>query len=184
MIMEKLEKVELVREKCGVSYEDAKRALEETEFDVLDAIVLLEREGKAASQTARYATATEPEGTVSDEMKVAQTEYREQSKKSKAGEVWESFCAQVKSIIRGGLDMTFVAERNGERVVAIPLLFIVIGVLVWGFALWLMIIGLFFGFRYHIEGASTTFSFDVNDAMNKAADVAEDLKSDFTSKNE
>lgn len=181
--MEKLEKVELVREKCGVSYEEAKRALEACEFDVLDAIVMLEREGKAATQTASFATATESAGTISDEMARAQTEYHEQSKKSKFGEVWDSFCSQVKNLVRSGLDMTFIAERNGERVIAIPLLFIVIGILVWGAALWLMIIGLFFGFRYRIEGAGS-ITFDVNDAMDKAADVAEDLKNDFTKKNE
>lgn len=181
--MEKLEKVELVREKCGVTYEEAKRALEETDFDVLDAIVMLEREGKASSQTASYATTTEPAGALSEEMTRAQNEYHEQSKKTKFGELWASFCEQVKVIVRSGLDMTFIAERNGERVIAIPLLFVVIGILVWGAALWLMIIGLFFGFRYRIEGASP-LTIDVNEAMDKAADVADGLKNDFANKDE
>ena len=35
--MEKLEKVELIREKCGVSYEDAKAALDACGDDTLDA---------------------------------------------------------------------------------------------------------------------------------------------------
>ena len=181
--MEKLEKVELVREKCGVTYEEAKRALEETDFDVLDAIVLLEREGKASSQTASYATASEPSGALSEEMARAQNEYHEQSKKTKFGELWSSFCTQAKSVVRSGLDMTFVAERNNERVLAIPLLFVIIGILVWGASLWLLIIGLFFGFRYRIEGASP-LTIDVNEAMDKAADVADGIKSDFTNKDE
>ena len=41
--MENLEKVELIREKCGVSYEEAKNALEACDYDVLEAIIAIER---------------------------------------------------------------------------------------------------------------------------------------------
>ena len=74
--------------------------------------------------------------------------------------------------------MTFIAERHGERVVAVPLLLVIIGILAWGASIWLLIIGLFFNFRYRIEGASPV-TIDVNDAMNKAADAAENFKGDF-----
>ena len=40
--MDNLEKVEKLREKTGVSYEEAKAALEATNYDVLDAIIYLE----------------------------------------------------------------------------------------------------------------------------------------------
>ena len=43
MIMDKLEKVEKLREKTGVSYEDAKNALEACDYDLLDAIIYLEK---------------------------------------------------------------------------------------------------------------------------------------------
>ena len=177
--MEMLEKVELVREKTGVSYQDAKEALEACDYDVLDAIIWLESEGKAETKTASYETTFASSTTASPEMRQAQEEYREHSKRSKAGEVWSSFCNQAKKIIRAGLDMTFIAERNGERAISLPLLFVVIGVLAWGASIWLLIIGLFFGFRYRIEGASPV-TIDVNDAMDKVADAAENIKSDFT----
>ena len=44
--MDNLEKVEKLREKTGVSYEEAKAALEATNYDVLDAIIYLEKNGK------------------------------------------------------------------------------------------------------------------------------------------
>ena len=44
--MNEYEKVEKLREKANVSYEEAKAALEKCNWDLLDAIVLLEREGK------------------------------------------------------------------------------------------------------------------------------------------
>ena len=44
--MDKLEKIEKIIEKTGVSYAEAKNALEEAGEDLLDAIVLLESQGK------------------------------------------------------------------------------------------------------------------------------------------
>ena len=44
--MEMLEKVERLVEKANVSYEEAKAALDEANGDLLDAMVLLERQGK------------------------------------------------------------------------------------------------------------------------------------------
>ena len=41
-----LEKVEKLREKTGVSYEDAKEALEHSGGSLLDAIIYLEKQGK------------------------------------------------------------------------------------------------------------------------------------------
>lgn len=179
LIMEMLEKVELVREKTGVSYQDAKDALEACDFDVLDAIIWLENAGKADMRTASYETAdTSATQTASYEMQEAQEEYERTSKKTKFGEVWSSVCREAKKIFRASLDMTFVAERNGERVVAVPVLVVAIGALAWGATIWLLILGLFFGFRYRIEGAKAV-TIDVNDAMNKAADAAESIKDDF-----
>ena len=44
--MEMMEKVERLREKANVTYEEAKAVLEQTGGDLLDAMVLLERQGK------------------------------------------------------------------------------------------------------------------------------------------
>lgn len=177
--MEILEKVELVREKCGVSYEEARDALAACDNDVLDAIVKLEREGKAQAKTAAFATGSEPQGTVSAEMAQAQVEYQRSSKRSKVGEMWNTVRTQLHGLLRAGFDMTFVAERNGQPAITVPLIVMIIGVLAWGATLWLLILGLFFGFRYRIDGASAV-TFDVNDAMNKAADLADNIKGDFT----
>jgi len=177
--MEMLEKVELVREKTGVSYQDAKDALEACDYDVLDAIIWLENAGKTQPTTATYETSSTQTKSVSPEMFEAQTEYHESSKRTRMGDVWARFCAQVKNLLRAGIEMTFIAERNGDRVISIPLLILVIGLLVWGVSLWLLIIGLFFGFRYRIEGASPV-TFDVNEAMDRVADVADSIKDDLS----
>ena len=178
--MEELEKVELVREKCDVSYEEAREALKASDYDVLDAIVQLERAAKEAKEAvAKMNAPEEPEVAVDPEPE-PQPEVKSAPKaeQAKAHKVWNSFRDSVKRVLRGGLDLTFVAERNGEEVFSVPVLFVVIGLLMWGAAIWLMVIGLFFGFRYRIEGASP-MTINVNEAMDKAADLAEDIKRDI-----
>lgn len=177
--MENLEKVELVREKCNVSYEEAREVLEECGYEVLDAIIMLERavnEAKVAGPAIDAEPEVEPEveAAVADEVEEPSTR-AEAHGESKASRTWKSFCAQCKEIARSGMETTFVAERYGERVVAIPVLFVVLGLVFWGATLWLMIIGLFFGFRYRVEGKGDLVN-DLNGAMGKAADVAEDIK--------
>jgi hypothetical protein len=176
--MELLDKIELIREKTGVSYEDAKEALEASEGDVLDAIIWLERAGKASTHASHYETTSDGTSTTSVEMQRAQQEYREQSKRTGFGEAWDTCRSHIRRFLRAGIDMSFVAERKGERVLVLPVLIIVIGLFVWGASLWLLIAGLFLGFRYHIEGASPV-TIDVNDAMNKAADAAESIRDDI-----
>ena len=59
-IMEQLEKVEKLRERANVSYEDAKMALEKSNGDLLDAMVLLEQLGKVeAPNNTSYSTSYE-----------------------------------------------------------------------------------------------------------------------------
>ena len=178
--MEKLEKVELIREKTGVSYEDAKAALDACDDDVLDALVWLEREGKVAPRTASYSTgaAGQVPPVPSAEMVQAQVAYERSSEKSKFGKAWESFCAEAKRLWDKSLAITFVAERGGERVVTLPVLVPILGLLFWGATIWLLIIGLFFGFRYHLEGARPV-TVDVNGAMDWAAEKADAIKSEF-----
>ena len=63
MIMDKLEKVEKLREKTGVSYEDAKNALEACDYDLLDAIIYLEKLDKVkAPEVESFTTGAEQQG--------------------------------------------------------------------------------------------------------------------------
>ena len=55
--MENLEKVEQLVEKAGCTYAEAKDALEYSDWNLLDAIIRLEHEGKAVKSSAAYKTA-------------------------------------------------------------------------------------------------------------------------------
>ncbi|WP_102338116.1 UBA domain-containing protein [Collinsella provencensis] len=182
--MDKMEKVELIREKTGVSYEDAKAALDACGEDVLDAIIWLERAGKTATKSAQASTGTPVEPNdipvVSAEMVEAQAVYEESSKKSRVGERVDRFWEAMKRLCRRGVEVQFVALQNHEEVVRVPVLIPILGLIFWGATIWLLIIGLFFGLRYRIEGTKST-SVDINDMMDRAADVADDIKRDVTS---
>ncbi|MBQ6411742.1 MAG: DUF4342 domain-containing protein, partial [Atopobiaceae bacterium] len=142
--MDKLEKVELIRAKTGVTYDDAKVALEACNDDVLDAIIWLERLGKATTQTASYTTSAATEaGPVSPEMAQAQYAYQQSTRKSKFGEWVGRVGNEAKRIVRASLDTSFVITRHGEKVFAMPVLFIILGILLWWAAFPLLVIGLF-----------------------------------------
>ena len=134
------------------------------------------------SYTAETEPAVEPEPerdyAAEKEARRAASQAKREAAKSKFAAACNSFAEQVKRLVNAGLKMTFVAERYGERVCELPVLLVIVGLLIWGAALWLMIIGMFFGFRYRIEGASAV-TFDVNAVMDKAADVADDIKRDL-----
>ncbi|HEY5466186.1 MAG TPA: hypothetical protein VIL27_04045, partial [Clostridia bacterium] len=58
-----LEQVELLRSKADVTYEEARQALEATGGDLLDAVVLLEIQGKVRPPKAAAAGTAKNSGT-------------------------------------------------------------------------------------------------------------------------
>lgn len=173
--MDKLDKVEIVREKTGVSYEEAREALEHCDYDALDAIVWLESQGKTRQQTAHHST-TPNEQPISAEMVYAQQEYERTSRRSRFSEVFARVMDVLKRLCSRGLEVSFSVERNGSQLFAMPVLILVILMLfLFPATIPLLIVGLFFGFRYRFEGLKES-SVDVNDAMNRAANGAEAFK--------
>ena len=173
--METLEKVELIREKTGVGYDDAKVALEAAEGDVLDAIIWLERMGKASTQTASYSTSAHARGPVSPEMVQAQASYEESAKRSKAGEGFSNLFNALKRLAKKGLESNFVVERGGKDIVTVPVLILVALTLLWGASIPLLVIGLFLGCHYRFDGAGELGN-GVNQVMDAAASSAEGIK--------
>ena len=51
-----LEQVEKLREKSGLSYEQARQLLEQTGGDLLEALIILERQGTLQGGSAYYST--------------------------------------------------------------------------------------------------------------------------------
>ena len=177
--MTNYEMVELLRQKANVSYEEAKAALEAANWDLLDAIVLLEREGKVPENDARFSTKAES-GEKDKE--------REEKQKKRDG-AFKDGARTVGGIFRRMLNYgnrnCIVASRDGKEVISLPLTAFVLLLLIPPITLWLMVvlmvIGLFFGLRYSLRGDHPANE-KVNEYIHKAEGAAERVKQEWQEK--
>ena len=58
---------------------------------------------------------------------------------------------------------------------SLPLIVVILGIFMWGATLWLLVIGLFCGLRYRIEGPGE-FATKASDMLDQAADFTDDIK--------
>jgi len=175
--MDKLEKIEKIREKTGVNYQLAKEALEEAEGDVLDALVWLEKRGKV--EEPEVSVYTTEEESASDAFTEAAKEY-DDSTKDTFSDYLKRFISWCGVILKKGCENFFIIKKHEDEVVSMPVLLLAILLIC---AFWitmpLMVAGLFFGFRYSFKGEIAK-AVDVNTACDKAAETAENIKQEFT----
>lgn len=175
--MDQLEKVEKIREKTGVTYEEAKAALEAADWDILDALVYLENQGKVKQpEVSVYSTKGE-DG--SEKFKEATEDYQKSTEESFGVQV-KKFLIWCGKMIKKGCENFFVVTKKEEEILTMPVLVLILLLLL---IFWLvvpaLIVGLFCGFRYHFRG-NITKSLNVNQACDKAAEAAESIKAEFT----
>lgn len=173
--MEQFEKVEKLREKANVSYEEAKEALEASNWDILDAIVYLEKLGKVKEpKTAAYTTGTD--NSTGSEYKTSQPDDG-----TSFSELIGKFFKWCGKVIKKGNENSFVIRKGNDTPVCLP---VTVFVLLVFFAFWvtipLLIVGLFFGFKFSFKGPDLEKN-AVNDFMDKASYTAESIKDDFKS---
>ena len=96
----------------------------------------------------------------------------------------EHIIDMLKRLCARGLEVSFVVERRDARVLALPVLILAILLLfLFPATTPLLIVGLFFGFRYRFEGLDSRAE-GINDAMGRVADGAESLKNDVMGNND
>ncbi len=160
--MDHFEMVEKLREKANVSYEEAKAALEAADWNLLDALVLLENQGKVSGGT-EYSTKSESSDYHSEHRRHAEA----------AGRVGRQIASGINNV--GRYSVAF--NRKGETIFELPLLVVILLLI---FAFWatvpLLIVGLFFGFKYSLKGAPGVEK--VNRVMDKASEVADNIVSE------
>jgi hypothetical protein len=173
--MDNYEMTEKLVEKTGVSFAEAKEALEKTNWDMLDAVILLEKEGKTAKKSASYSTNAAP----SPELVPAPC-HSECKKKAKG--FWQTiknFLTKNKLILK---------DKFGSEIFSIP---VWLAIAVFIIAFWLVIISMvlafIFGYRISFMGPDLG-SESINGAIDKAASAAEsfvnEVKERHTESNE
>lgn len=170
--MEKMEKVEALRNKAGVTYEEAKAALEANNWDVLDAMIALEKEGKV-----KQTSSSKAEVLTGDVV-------TENGQKGSSKPKRRKFMNWVKDILRKANRNSFEISKDGKIILTVPVLvFVIVLLFAFHIVIPLMIIGLFFSIKYHFSGPDVhSVDVDINAAMDSASRTAENLKDEFTSK--
>ncbi len=169
--MERYEMAELLSKKAGVSLEEARAALEENNWDMLDAMVALERAHKTDGAAVHADTAAGGDSGVKPVKNV--TAHKGPGFFSNGFAVlWE----YVKKFFRITLDNDFVVERRGKRLLGMPVLVLLVLLFAsFGLVLVALIAGLFCDCRYRFEGRQLGKD-GINDAMGKMSDLAGDIK--------
>ena len=175
-MMEHMEMVEKLREKANITIEEAKVVLEKNNWDMLDALIELERQGKIADgvkmstenqNNAAYETVSP---TVTGQAFEGEAEGSTAEKKNR-GKIKRT----LKQILRMSIDNSFVVKRNGEVLVRVPVL---IPIVCAAASFWITAIvlfaGLIFGLKYSFEGKELGKD-TINDTMEKASDFAQNI---------
>ena len=173
--MEQLEKVEKLREKTGVTYEEAKAALEVSNWDMLDAIVYLENQGKIKGPNmSSYSTRAQN----SQEFQQASQNYDNCGGKT-FGEMMDKFFCWCGKVIKKGCESYFEVTRDRKNILNMPVIVLVLLVICFFWVtIPLLIIGMFCGFRYSFHG-DIAKTVDINSACDKMAETCENIKKDF-----
>lgn len=162
--MDHYEMVEKLRTKANVSYEEAKAALEASDWDILDALVLLENEGKVnnGETKAEYTTQEKPQ---------TKAQWNNADTKAKVSDGLSKLWAWIKKLFTLGNSNQFVIRRNNEELVSMPITVMALLMIVfWPFSLIVLFVGLFLGARYSFRGPDVNKN--VNDFMDKAQNKA------------
>ncbi|TGE35548.1 ubiquitin [Desulfosporosinus fructosivorans] len=177
--MTTLEQVEKLRAMANVSYDEAKTALDATNGDLLEAIIYLEKQGKVNAPIGGGYYSSEKQANISDKT-YKNTGWEKQTKDSGGGtriislmKKLGSFC--LKMIRRGNSNSFEVLQSEQVKVSVSVTAFALLLIFAPWITIPLLIIGLFFGFRYRFTGPDCSGN-TVNKAMNSAADAAINLK--------
>lgn len=160
------EQVEKLRSHANVSYEDAKNALESTNGDILDAIILLEKQGKTSGQNGQnpnqgyrqnYEQQFGYQNPKWQKQKHIPTGYHEPS-------LWSKLMQSIRNTFRWSVDNHFIILKNGREVIKVPMFLFILLALCWVAVIPLLIVGLLFGFSYSFGGKELNTK-NVNDAF-------------------
>ncbi len=156
--MDKLEKIEKLRERAQVSYDEAREAYDQANGDLLDALVILEKQGKVAPPKGdgyyrSEQTVTEETTTEDKEEQSHGRRTRNEQQTNNVKEALEKIWSFLAGLIKKGNSTSFEILKDKEHMASFPVTVLVLLLL---FAPWvtlpLIVIGLFFGFHYQFVG--------------------------------
>ena len=178
--MEKLKLVDKLKNKANISYEEAKDALEKSNWDMLEAMLYLEAHGKVQKPSISIFYTNESKESYNENgeevnLKKDTNENNFENKNSFEG-VFEAICKAIDTCNNIFIEII----RNSRVILKIP--FTVLIVLLF-FAFWivipLMIIGLFFNMEFLVSSKKIDVD-TINKVFKETSKVVKDVKGKFT----
>jgi len=179
-----LEQVEKLREKADIPYHEAKAALEKTNGDMLEAIINLEKERRIPGPEGGgyFRTRAQQPSAGSGGDRRGWEETRADGSASFM-ELVGRFFRWCGKIIEKGNRNSFEINKDGNGVMAFPVTVLaVLLIFIFWIVVPLIILGLFFGYRYRFAGPDLGKE-RVNQAFDSAARAVEDLKREIKDNN-
>jgi len=177
--MEKVKLVDTLREKTNISYEEAKSALENNNWDILDAMLYLEEHGRVKKPTVSIFYTNEYKESYTNQKEVVTIKEEKKNNNSKSRNnfdgIFEAICKAIDTC-----NNIFVEIRRRGRVL-LKLPFTVLILLLF-FAFWiiipLMIVGLFFDIEFLVLAKSVNTD-KVNKVFSEISKNAQNIKEKF-----
>lgn len=157
--MEQIEMIEKLREKADVTYDEAKGILESVNWNLLDAMIALEKEGKLKeTKTMSYSTRQE---------KTNYYDAQETGKKESALDVLKRFFEWCGNILVKGLDNKLCITKEDKMVLEIPVtIAAIIAIFAFIPVVVAIIIAFFAGCRFSMSGPELGTD-KVNDVLSR-----------------
>lgn len=159
---ERLEKIDLIKERANVSYQEAKEALEKNDYDVVETLIDLERQNKLKDEKENG----------------EKKEAKKEEKQSKPSE--NSFSQSVKDLFRKSMRASFILkDKNKEEVFKLPLLLaglIVLFTLPYSILVIILLVVLKYKLIIRYDNGKTTCFNEVIDNLNDEYDNRKENK--------
>lgn len=153
--MEKLEKIEKLRERAQVSYDEAREAYDHCNGDLLEALIYLEKQGKVKPPQGDgyYRSEQTVQGGTHEEQDSKDWSWEGKEERSNSSNGFKDALQQIwgffSTLLQKGNSTSFEVLKDREHMASFPVTVLVLLLI---FAPWitlpLIVIGLFFGFHY------------------------------------
>lgn len=174
--MDKLKLINKLREKANISYEEAKIALENNNWDMLDALLYLEEQGKLPKPSISIFYTNEARPNLEIQEIKGGNEYNYQGPRASQG-FFEHVCRFIDSCN----NIFFEIRRFDKLALKLPLTVVTILTI---FMFWIVIptaiISLFMDVEFYLSTNKLNINLkEVNKVLKRASDYAKDIKEKF-----
>ena len=177
--MEKVKLVDTLRDKTNISYEEAKNALENNNWDILDAMLYLEEHGRVKKPSVSIFYTNEYKESYTNQKEVVNIKEDRNNNNSKSRNNFDGIFEAICKAIDTCNNIFVEIRRRGGVLLKLPLTVLI---LLLFFAFWiiipLMTVGLFFDIEFLVLAKSVNTD-KVNKVFSEISKNAQNIKEKF-----